>query len=349
MNETEIVKIQAYKGDSIEELWKPTPSTTDPYIDWFYYWEFRETIAAGNLATLRPSKPGNIVSKKALYQHERLAGYYYSAYVRLAAMHKCLNELKGMYRGNDPNVFMPSEPDILETIFRFEGFYHFFGSVLDMLAGAGNIIYGFRQKEDSFSNFKKSFEALNSCNPLEKQALDKLSEVDRSKDYRDHIVHRPTFAMWAVLDRRKDAQVALDRDIRIEKDYRLMGPQGTKMWRAILRGMLKGYIESVSIIDLCDEHLRQVESAGNLLFHCLVDRLPEYLTRNNIRMVPDRMSELVDPTTPPADAKFVFYLCPNCEQKQLLLSVWLQKLDDLSGKCDLCGQPNIVPLFLVSE
>lgn len=83
MKSQEVERIQAYKGDLIEEQWKPSLLAEKPYIDWFYYWEFRELLVAGNLTYLRPLEMGQAIAKKTLYQHERLAGYYYSASVLL--------------------------------------------------------------------------------------------------------------------------------------------------------------------------------------------------------------------------------------------------------------------------
>ena len=349
MDEKQIKHIQAYKGDEIEEQWKPNKSMQKPYIDLFYYWEFREAIVAGNLSFLRPRREKETIAKKVLYQHERLAGYYYSAYVRLAAMHKCLNALEGMLRENNPKVFIPPSPAILDVTMHFEGFYHFLGAVVDMLGGVGNILYGFGRKEDSFSDFKKSFGELDSKTELESQTLAKLSAIDEIKDYRDHIVHRPAFAMHEILGLREGDQIALVRDIKIERDYKLAKPQGTKMWRSILRGMWKDYIESVSIIDLCREHLGQIEEIGNRLFHCFLERIPQYLDSNGIRIIRDRTQDCADLDKIPTGVELVLYLCADCENRQSRLSVSMQKLASLTGKCDLCGESNVFPMYFVSE
>ena len=44
MNFDQISKIQAYRGDSTEEYWKP--QSPSGYVDVFNYWELRQTLRA---------------------------------------------------------------------------------------------------------------------------------------------------------------------------------------------------------------------------------------------------------------------------------------------------------------
>lgn len=342
-----IERIQQYRGDGPEERWKPKIPAQESYIDWFYYWEFRETMRAGDPGRLRPAQEGACVRRQALYTHERLAGYWYSAYVRLAAMHRCLEGLRSAL------LVHPQPMDIQTIRFFLEGFYHYFGSVLDMVAGVGNIVYGFDGKEDRFTSFANKFESTPGQTELEAAAVAKLQEISAIKDYRDHITHRPVFAQVHVENPMEiNGRIIVAWDVIIEKDYQLPGPKGQRMWRKVIREILEKRIPGVSVHGLCKEHLRVTEDTCDLLFHCFLNKAPKYLTRNEIKVVRNKYeAPLADSLAHPPDAKFIFYQCRTEEKDQLYMAQWLQPIDKPIEKCinSRCKSPDIVPLFYVSD
>lgn len=365
MNAEEIEKVRNYAGDSVEEYWKPNPQQDRPYIDWFYYWEFREELAAGDLTHLRPLHPNSSITKNVVYQHERLRGYFYSAFVRFAVMIEHLQSLEDMFRNNPPTVIFPETPPLWKILSAFEGFYHFLGSVLDMLGGVGNIFYGFEGDEDSFTNFSNKIRALEPKTGCERELVGVFPDIDKVKAYRDRIVHRPAFAQWHIFKQREGNVgnlVGLDKDVLIEKDYLHRRAEGMRMGRKVLREMADGRIQPISIIDLTIEHKGQIEKLGNLLFGCFLERLPRYLDDNQIRVIKDRTIEIADLKNPPADAAYIFYLCPICEQRAPSLASYMQRVSEQSTECvniltamefpyepAKCGNPNMIPLFFIAE
>ena len=340
-----IERIQRYRGDGPEEQWKPKLPPKEPYVDVYYYWEFRQALQAGDLCCLRPAEEGTCISKKALQKHERLAGYWYSAYIRLASMHESLDGLRRTL------LVYPEPLDLSKLRFFLEAFYHFLGSVLDMIGGVGNIIYGFRGEEDSFTKFKNRFEAVANRNPIEQKAMLGLNELARIRDYRDRITHRSVFAQ--ILDKnpmRTESGQVPAWDVRIEKGYKKVGPQYEKMWRKVIRDILEGRLESVSVHSLCEEHLRKVEESSDLLFQCFLQRVPRYLTTNKLRLVTDKYSGLADPAAPPSEAKYVFYHC-RAQESRLYWCDWLQPTSKPIKTCvnPDCDSEDIVPLFFVSK
>jgi hypothetical protein len=339
MTDEQIQTIQTYQGDIIEEYWKPGPFRSNrTYVDLFSFWKFRENIRACGLEHLR-STVGQCISRKVIFKHERLASYYYSAYCRTASMHQCISDLEDQIIKRTPLLSFYVQDS-------FESFYLFLGSALDNIGGVGNIMLGYTNSEDSFSDFVKSFRADNGRNIAHPNAItifDAAREIN--ENYRAQIAHRGRLAtFWG----NKLGVLVPFTQAEFEKT----GPATESLsWRKDLREMLEGRRKVLPMTQLCSLHLRTIEKAIDELFRISVTEVAQYVQRNDIKLADDSSRFDFDSAQRPADARWVLFRCN--EENRLYLNIWFHDLSkgELPKTCvnDDCKSNNIVPMYYVKE
>jgi len=334
----EIEKISRYRGDELEEFWKPTLERPYKYqVDVYWFWEFREKLLGCELKILRPIPPNSCIKKKVLYRHERLAGYYYTSYCRVADMHDKILSLRELFD-------KPIQPIHFFVMDRFESFYLTLGSVLDMIGGVGNIIYSFGNKEDSFHDFLDNFEKLCKRTTKENETLIRMRMARRiQENLRDQIAHRPR--MSTVVD-------SLTGKFYIEENFsRAEQAVNTVMWRKTLREISEGRKKLIPMDIQMYNDVSLLEDTINHIFECCYYRIDNYLTTNSIRIVQDSESELL-PGIVPGTAKFILYKCFECSARgNIYLDTWLQPIDKPTRVClnDECKSENIRGYYYVSD
>ncbi len=339
MRDDQVQLIQQYRGDIIEEYWKPGPLRSNRfYVDLFNYWQFRERVRACGLEHLRPTV-GQCISRKVIFRHERLASYFYSAYCRTASLHQCISDLEEqIIKGGSLLLFYVQES--------FESFYLFLGSALDNIGGVGNIMLGYANSEDSFSDFAKSFRADNIRTTAHPNALGLFDAAkDINENYRAQIAHRGRFAtLWR---ERQGIQTPF-----AQAEFEKTGPATESVsWRKDIREMYEGRKKILPMTQLCFQHLRIIEQAIDEVFRISIGEIDSYLQRHEIRLAEDPSRFEFDATRRPDNARWVLYRCNH--ENRPYLNMWFHDLskDDSPTVCinNDCRSGNITPMYYVKE
>ncbi len=339
MTQEQIEKISHYRGDSVEEFWTPTPEHPNKHhVDVFWFWEFRERLLGCELKILRPAGDGRTISERVLHKHERLAGYYYTSFCRIAGMHDKLFGVNKILENHGP------QPVHFFMLDLFESFYLMLGSALDMIGGAGNIIYGLGGSEDSFHNFVTRFEALDVRTTMENEALMRM-RLSRNiqENLRAQIAHRPRIS--SVVDQSTGR-------FYVQKDFnRALQPENNIMWRKSLREINEGRAELIPLDIQMYNDLGLVEDTVNHVFHCCTERIGDYLAANGMRISADADNEPL-PNEKPAEAKYLFAKCLDCGKGgRIHLDTWLHRVEKPFESClnEDCRSRNIKAYYYVSD
>lgn len=329
MNSEEIKKISSYRGDFIEEYWKPAKiNPTRNYVDIFFYWEFREALKAGLVEKLRPLNDF-ILSKEFIHKHERLACYNYTAFTRIAAMHQSILEI-------NKNVLKNDYLSLFYLINAFEAFYFFFGSVLENIAGVCNIILDTNKKEDNFH------ELINNENSILTPVADKLNNLNDIKDfYRTHVAHRGRLGI--ILEKQDDLIIPY-----IRSKIKSVAAEYGYTWRKEFLEFYDKRLKFEPIPQLCFHHLRLLEDVLNEVFKLLIPNVKSYLIKNNAKFC--NKSFLDMSIQKPDEAKWIQYLCLN--EIHPHVNLWFHNIDnELPQTCNMkdCNSMNIKPLFYVKD
>jgi hypothetical protein len=339
MTQDEIERISRCRGDSVEEFWKPTLEQPNKHhVDVFWFWEFRERLLGCELKILRPAGDHQTISERVLYKHERLAGYYYTSFCRIAGMHDKLFGVNKILENRGP------QPVHFFMLDLFESFYLMLGSALDMIGGVGNIMYGFQGSEDSFHNFVTRFEALNNRTSLENEALMRMRLVRNvQENLRAQIAHRPRIS--SVVDSQTGRFL-------VQKDFnRAPQPENNIMWRKTLREINEGRAELIPLDVQMHNDLALAEDTVNYVFHFCTERIADYLAANGMRISTDADNEPL-PTEKPAGAKYLLAKCLDCGRGgRIHLDTWLHRAEIPFESClnEDCLSRNIRAYYYVSE
>jgi len=339
MTNDQINQIQSYQGDMIEEYWKPGPlRSSRTYVDLFHFWQFREQIRACGLEHLRPTE-GNSISRAFIFKHERLASYYYTAYCRTATLHHCISDLEQAIINKGPLLHFNVQN-------AFETFYLFAGSTLDNIAGVSNIMLGYANSEDSFSDFLRSFRADNASQAASPDAL-RLFEAakDINDNYRAQVAHRGRLGTLWVQKLNVLAPYA-------QADFDKPGPAIASIsWRKELREMMEGRTKAIPMTQLCFQHLRTFEQAIDEIFRISIGHIDSYLHRHGAKFAADSSQFGIDLQTRLAEAKWILYRCN--EEPRPYLNVWFHDLSkgELPQRCinNDCKSEKISAMYYVKD
>jgi hypothetical protein len=339
MTDDQVERIQSYQGDIVEEYWKPGSFRSNrSYVDLFRFWEFRDSVKACGLEHLRPSQ-GQCISRTFIFKHERLASYYYSAYCRVASLHQCLLDLENQIARRDNLLYFLVQHS-------FESFYLFLGSALDSIGGVGNIMFGYHNSEDSFSDFLRSFraDALRiDANPNAIALFDAARDIQ--DNYRSHIAHRGRLAtIWG-----SKLNVLFPN---APAEFERPGPADASVsWRKDIRDMIEGRARTLPMTQLCFKHLRAVELAIDEIYRISTTEINSYLLRHNVQFAAIPSDFDCDVQQVPADARWILYRCN--QENRPYLNMWFHELarGEPPTHCINvdCGSDNITPMYFVRD
>lgn len=312
MNEDQIKTIQNFQGDPIEEYWKPGSIRSErTYVDLFYYWEFREKLKACNLNFLH-SKDGEPISRNFIFKFERLASYYYSTYCRIASMHQSLSDLEKSISDRGPLMHFKVQNN-------FESFYLFLGVALNNIGGVGTIIFGYKNKEDSFSDFLSSLENDENFDSFisdHKSLLNQTKEIN--ENYRAHVAHR---GRLSTLTYNKAGFLIPYTLASFEKT----GPANQSLsWRKEIRDMKEGRKETLPMHQVCYRHLRIIENTVDLIFKITLKNIENFLSNHSVLLNNNQNQIVVDSTNHPKDANWILYRCNT--EKRPYINIWFHDL-----------------------
>lgn len=228
----------------------------------------------------------------------------------------------------------------------FESFYLFVGSTLDNIAGVGNIMLGYANSEDSFTDFVRSFREDNVAQAKYPDAI-RIFDVakDINENYRAQVAHRGRLStLWL---QKLNVPVPF-----AQADFDKPGAAVASIsWRKEIREMLEGRKKIAPMTQLCFQHLRSVEQTIDEVFRISIDRIDSHLQNHNVRFAADASAFQIDLDRKPAEAKWILYRCN--EEPRPYLNMWFHDLskEELPRQCinDDCKSPKISPMYYVDD
>ena len=292
------------------------------------------------MLTLEHLRPHNsqVLSKEFLEKHERLASYSYTAFCRIAATRQCLLDLCS-------HLESTHHISMFHILNAFEAFHLFFGSALENIGGAGNIILGHSCKEDSYSSFLKSFRDSPTSTNLNPEVMEVLDAARSIKEnYRDHISHRSRLASLGASHEGRNIP-------SFESEFKKRGcAKEQRSWRKTLREIAEGRCETMPAPDLCAKHLGILERAGDAVFAICLQEAGAYFSANSAHIAENPEEFEIDIATVPEDASYVLFKCKA--EKQLHLNTWYHPIASrpFPSNCvnGWCKSQEIVAMYYVS-
>lgn len=346
MTAEQIIEISKFTGDKIEEFWKPKTEDVKSfrYVDLHYYWILRHKIKAYDTLHLRPKSSPQSLAQDFIYTHERLAGYCYTCYSRLGVMHMSRDQIECLSK--KPAMYWKVEEEI-QFWQSYETFYFNLGSVLDVMAGAGNIIYGFSSgKENSLKDFIKNLNKAKGDNRLRADEKEMIGDLEKCRILQENL--------RGLLAHHRRFSAIISDQIWVRNEWsKKPNPNRLVSWRKELRDMVEGRIPSVPALVSITSHLSLVESSINFLIGCLVKRTEEYLQKNNAILIDKWDKNPLDLTKLSSKAQLVFYGCRKCiRNKNMYLGRWFHDVTtSFPIECinDNCNSTEIIPLYSVES
>lgn len=332
MTQQQIEELANYKGDQVEELWKP--NNTDDYLDVYYYWKLREVNRAGGIEGYCSVNDDNVISKNFLAKIERIPQYYHSAYSRLAALKISKMEINRMYG----LVLTGSNQEQGFLYDKIEIFYSFIGSVLDNIAAVAHIILRNRKgTEDSFSDFCKYVDR-DYFTDEEFSYLQESSKI--KKNYRDHLSHRPRLGLMLKYKNGVPEIHLQDKFIKQEQAENLMP------WRKEFREIFENRITTDNVLDITTSHFESIVKTVDIVFSKCFLNYDKFLGLESIKRINEQIP--INTKEIPANANYILFSCEK--ERDSYLKYWLHKTDSpLPKKCTLegCQSEVIRPVYFI--
>lgn len=318
MTQEQIEEISTFKGDQVEELWKP--GNTEDYLDVYYYWKLREVNRAGVIEGYASINTENLISKNFIAKIERIPQYYHSAYSRLAALKIAKKDIDRMYGlvllgANEEHGFLYDKIEI---------FYSFLGSVLDNIAAVGHLILrNPRGTEDSFSDFCKNVNR-NYFTDDEFSYLQNSSKI--KKNYRDHLSHRPRMGLMLKYKNGIAEIHWQDKFIKSEQAENLMP------WRKEFREIFENRITTDSVLEITTSHFETIEKTVDIILKKCFLNYDRFLELESMKRIDTPIPINTDEI--PIGSNFILFSCER--ERDSYLKYWLHKTSEpLPTTCTL--------------